>query len=242
LEALFPQYTVSELFEPCKAELADKLLRRNSAPIIHSLHPVPTAPVAPIIDAWPRTSPDVLDDLISRVTDATDEVSVFGLSRNFYAKDDMLPLFEAKAADIPVTFYVMEPRCESRRDRYRIEPVEAAMEDPARYTREILRPLFAASQRIKPNTANAGLRVFTYNFPVSFAIEKIDDACRVMLYGHGKRGTEGPIFVFTAGTPYWDYFASQIRWLERLAEDPREPWTSKGLVVQPLREADLAIR
>jgi hypothetical protein len=37
-----------------------------------------------------------------------------------------------------------------------------------------------------------------------------------MLYGHGKRGTEGPILVFDDNTPYWDYFAEQIKWLERL--------------------------
>jgi hypothetical protein len=114
------------------------------------------------------------------------------------------------------------------------------MEDPARYKREVLRPLLAASQRVVPAKAGAGLRVYTYNFPCSFAIEKIDRSCRVMLYGHGKRGTESPIFVFSDNTPYWDYFASQIRWLERLAECPREPWTSKGLVVRPLQERDLA--
>jgi hypothetical protein len=62
-----------------------------------------------------------------------------------------------------------------------------------------------------------------------------------MLYGHGKRGTEGPILVFDENTPYWNYFADQIQWLERLAKSPREPWTSKGLLVRPLQEADLVI-
>ncbi len=175
------------------------------------------------------------------MTGATEEISVFGLSRNFYGKDDILPLFEDQASKIPVTFYVMDPKCESRRDRYRLEPVEAAMEDPIRYTREILRPLFAASQRVQPVHSHAGLRIFTFNFPCSFAIEKIDRTCRVMLYGHGKRGTEGPMFVFHEGTPYWQYFNDQIRWLTRLATDPREPWTSKGLIVRPLQEADLAL-
>jgi hypothetical protein len=135
----------------------------------------------------------------------------------------------------------MDPSCDSRRDRYRIEPAEAAMEDPGRYKQEILRPLFAAARRVSPLTSPAGLRIFTYNFPCSFAIEKIDRSYWVMLYGHGKRGTEGPIFVFNDGTPYWDYFAGQIQWLERLAEDPREPWTSKGLIVRPLQETDLAM-
>jgi hypothetical protein len=83
------------------------------------------------------------------------------------------------------------------------------------------------------------MRIFTYNFPCSFAMEKVDRSCRVMLYGHGKRGTEGPILVFDEGTPYWEYFVGQLRWLGRLASDPREPWTSKGLVVRPLTESDL---
>ena len=94
------------------------------------------------------------------------------------------------------------------------------MEDPARYTREILRPLFDASQRITPATPEAGMRLYTFNFPCSFAIERIDRSCRVMLYGHGKRGTEGPMFVFTEGTPYWTYFIDQLRWLGRLAQPP----------------------
>jgi hypothetical protein len=42
-----------------------------------------------------------------------------------------------------------------------------------------------------------------------------------------------PSSVFEEGIPYWDYyFNSQLQWLERLATDPREPWTSKGLVVR----------
>jgi hypothetical protein len=242
LESMFPPHTVEELFQPCSSDTANNLRgHRTSA--------TPEVPAGPdplrgagVSRLWPRTGPEVLADLVSRVSGAREEVSMFGLTRNFYASDEMLPVFESKAREIPVTFYVMDPHCESRRDRYRIEPAEAAMENPARYQREILRPLFAAAQRVQrsaPATSSAGLRIFTYNFPCSFAIEKIDRSCRVMLYGHGKRGTEGPIFVFDDNTPYWDYFAGQIQWLERLAQGPREPWASKGLVVRPLQEADL---
>jgi hypothetical protein len=168
---------------------------------------------------------------------------MFGLTRNFYAWDNVLPLFEAKATAIPVTFFAMDPRCDSRHDRYRLEPLEAAMEDPNRYIREALRPLHAASERIAPAAAEgAGLRIFLYNFPCSFAIEQIDQACRVMLYGHGKRGTDSPIFVFEAGTPYHDYFRSQIEWLRLLATDPPQQWVDKGLVVRPIEPADLTFR
>lgn len=131
----------------------------------------------------------------------------------------------------------MEPNCDSRKDRYRLEPIDAAMEYPGRYRREILRPLFLASQRVTPAAApSAGLRVLTYNFPCSFAMERIDRTCRVMLYGHGKRGTDGPIIAFDEGTAYWDYFVSQLDWMKRLADQPREPWTSKGLVIRSLTD------
>ena len=240
LEAMFPQYNVKALFEPCPPGTITDLNNHNPKTLNSDRHGQPLND-AGLSNLWPRTNPDVLEDLITRVNNAHEEISVFGLSRNFYGKDDMLPLFEDKASQIPVTFYVMDPQCESRRDRYRLEPVEAAMEDPIRYTREILRPLFAASQRIQPATPTAGLRIFTFNFPCSFAIEKIDKSCRVMLYGHGKRGTEGPMFVFKSGTPYWQYFDDQIQWLKRLASNPREPWISKGVIVRPLGEADLAI-
>jgi hypothetical protein len=255
LEKMFPGWTVDQLFqanddgiefvpEPSKAQSGTSSRSRPAGP-----QPVPgrrgdslvvdQLKEARITDLWPRTNPAVLDDLLTRVNNAREEITVYGLTRNFYAKDDMLPLFEAKAVEMPVTFYVMDPYCESRRDRYRIEPVEAAMEDPARYVREILRPLFDASQRIVPVMPSAGMRIFTFNFPCSFAMEKIDRTCRVMLYGHGKRGTEGPMLVFEEGTPYWTYFADQLQWLKRLATNPREPWVSKGLVVRPLSEADL---
>ena len=172
---------------------------------------------------------------------SSSEITVFGLTRNFYARDEALPVFEEKATRIPVTFYVMDPQCDSRRDRYRLEPGDAAMEDPRRYTREILRPLYLASKRVEPDAQpGAGLQIYTYNFPCSFAMERVDQSCRVMLYGHGKRGTDGPMMVFTEGTPYWDYFIDQLDWLDRLATEPREPWTTKGIIVRPLTEADVA--
>lgn len=235
LEELFPQYSAAELFGPCPPDVSMVASRRT----VNTESDIAHLGEAGISNLWPRTTPDVLDDLVNRVGVAQEEITVFGLTRNFYAKDDMLPLFEERAADIPITFYVMDPCCSSRKDRYRLEPVEAAMEDPGRYAREILRPLFDASQRIEPNRPSAGMRIYTFNFPCSFAIERIDRSCRVMLYGHGKRGTEGPMLIFDEGTRYWAYFNDQLQWLERLATDPREPWVSKGLVVRALKEDDL---
>jgi hypothetical protein len=47
--------------------------------------------------------------------------------------------------------------------------------------------------------------------------------------------------VFNEGTPYWDYFASQLEWMKRLADAPREPWTTKGLLVRSLEAGDLSL-
>ena len=256
LEGMFPGWKVDHLFQLHDGGIEFVPEPPTPQKQTSTVRPVPpTVPADqsgasatlgpdPLVEAgisslWPRTNSDVLGDLVTRVSNACEEVTVFGLTRNFYAEDDMIPLLEAKASKIPITFYVMDPHCDSRRDRYRLEPVEAAMEDPVRYTREILRPLFDASQRVEPVTPSAGLRLFTFNFPCSFAVERIDQSCRVMLYGHGKRGTEGPMFVFDQGTVYWTYFADQLDWLKRLATNPREPWVSKGLIVRALQEADL---
>jgi hypothetical protein len=245
LEGMFPGWKVDQLFQVHDGGIEfvpEPSTPQTATPIIRPVPPTGSADQlkeARISRLWPRTNPAVLEDLVERVKNAREEITVFGLTRNFYTKDDILPLFELKASEIPVTFYVMDPHCDSRRDRYRLEPVEVAMEDPAHYTREILRPLFDASQRIVPTTPLAGIRIFTFNFPCSFAMEKIDRSCRVMLYGHGKRGTEGPMFVFDEDTPYWTYFTDQIQWLERLATNPREPWVSKGLVVRALDKASL---
>jgi hypothetical protein len=44
-------------------------------------------------DLWPRSSPETYADLVERVRTAQEEITVFGLARNFYAKDEILPLF-----------------------------------------------------------------------------------------------------------------------------------------------------
>lgn len=113
LEALFPEHTVKDLFQPCTAEYVSRSLPNAADEAARvPAEGDPVEPFAGLSNAWPRTNPDVLDDLVARVTRAQREISVFGLTRNFYAKDEMLPLFEERASQIPVTFYVMDPRCD----------------------------------------------------------------------------------------------------------------------------------
>lgn len=181
---------------------------------------------AGLADLFPRTGPDSKADLVARLQAATSRITMFGLTRNFYGSDELLPIFQTKARQVPIRIFIMDPHCESRVDRYRLEPAEAAMEDPSRYEREILRPLAEA-------TRDGDLEIYLYNFPCSFAMEQVDDSIRVMLYGHGKRGTEGPIMTWQEGTEYYDYFAGQLAWMQRLADaDPApEPWRAKGIRV-----------
>ncbi|MFB8241981.1 helix-turn-helix domain-containing protein [Kitasatospora purpeofusca] len=188
---------------------------------------------AGLADLFPLTNVESKADLITRMRGARERVVMFGLTRNFYGSDEILPILTAKSREVPVRIFIMDPHCDSRRDRYRLEPAEAAMEDPARYEREVLRPLAEAAAR-----AQGDLRIYLYNFPCSFAMEQVDDSIRVMLYGHGKRGTDGPIMTFDKGdgdgTPYWQYFDSQLAWAQRLAdaEETPEPWRSKGIAVR----------
>lgn len=185
---------------------------------------------AGIISVYPHTSHDSEQDLLTRIQAAHTRINMFGLTRNFYGRDDVLPLFEEKSKEVPIEIFVMDPHCSSRRDRYRIEPAEAAMEDPDRYVREILRPMYEVTKR------QPGFRVYLFNFPCSFALEEIDDVCRMMLYGHGKRGTQGPIATLSDETLAHTYLTDQMRWLERLAGAARtpEPWASKQVRVWPL--------
>lgn len=198
----------------------------------HSVPEISHLERAGMIDIYPQTNDDSMRDLFGRIASARHRVNVFGLTRNFYARDHVLPMIEAKARTVPVRMYLMDPTSASRRDRYRLEPGEAAMEDPERYLREVVRPLTEAEKNLAEFTRRgAGLEIWMYNFPCSFAIEEIDDEYRVMFYGHGKRGTDGPIMVFGESTPCTEYFASQMRWIERLASEPWEPWKSKDLRV-----------
>ncbi|MED7952793.1 hypothetical protein [Streptomyces sp. BE303] len=184
-------------------------------------------------DLFPITNADSKADLIQRIREARLRITMFGLTRNFYGSEELLNLFVSKSHEVPIRVFIMDPFCASRKDRYRLEPAEAAMEDPARYMREVLTPLTEAARR------GGDFKIYLFNFPCSFAMEMIDDTMRVMIYGHGKRGTDGPILVFGKGdtatgpTPYWQYFESQLAWIQRLAdaEEAPEPWRSKGIRV-----------
>lgn len=85
-----------------------------------------------------KTTPESERDLVARLRAAKTRVNVFGLTRNFFVRDEIRPILVAKAHEIPVVLYLMDPMCDSRRDRYRLEPLEAALQDPERMKAEVL--------------------------------------------------------------------------------------------------------
>lgn len=198
---------------------------------------------APVERLFLRTASDSQEDLLSRLQGCKMKFRTFGLTRNFYAIPKVRALIQSLSKRVPVTLFLMDPDCDSRRDRYRIEPIEAALEDPGRFRKQVLKPYaeLVRDAQSRKGRSKKGLQMFFYNFPCSFAIEEIDESCRVMLYGHGKRGTEGPILVLRAGNPYYEYFVDQLDWFEQMAlKGVTEPWKSNGIEFRsfdPARDA-----
>jgi hypothetical protein len=176
-------------------------------------------------------------DLQYRVKSAKDKIIVFGLTRNYYTTYKMRNLLEEKSRDVPIRLYLMDPSSKSRKDRYRIEPYETTKEDSSRLEKEIagsFQELLSRTDRSPAGSKLPGLSIYYYNFPCSYAIELIDDVCRIMLYGHGKRRTDSPIFIFGKDSPHYDYFASQIEWIERIASGKiSSEWYDKKIKIEP---------
>jgi hypothetical protein len=176
-------------------------------------------------------------DLINRVKSANDKIIVFGLTRNYYTTYKMRNLLEEKSRDVPIRLYLMDPSSKSRKDRYRIEPFETSKEDSAQLEKEIggaFRELLSRTDRSPAGSKLPGLSIYYYNFPCSYAIELIDDVCRVKLYGHGKGRTESPILFYSNDSPDYDYFASQIEWMEQIASGKiSSEWYDKKIKIAP---------
>ncbi len=150
------------------------------------------------------------NDLVDRLNAAQSEFVAFGLTRNFYA-DKISELLIEKAKNINIQLFLMHPDCASRVDRYRIEPIEAAFEDPSRFKTRVIDKFKRLLSTFNKENHNGKIEIYFYDFPCSFAIEKIDNYIRVMLYGHGVRGTDGPIFVFTANTDQTRHKSSNLK-------------------------------
>jgi hypothetical protein len=96
LEKMFPGWTVDQLFqanddgiefvpEPSKAQPVTSSRSRSAAaqPVLGRLSDSLVADQlkeAKITNLWPRTNPAVLDDLLTRVNNARQEIEVYGLT------------------------------------------------------------------------------------------------------------------------------------------------------------------
>ena len=168
----------------------------------------------PISKIFNKTGNESEEDLINRLKSAENEFIAFGLTRNFYA-DKISDLLIECAKKINIKIFLMNPDCSSRIDRYRIEPIEASFTEPSRFKSRIINKYKRLIKEFD-KTASGSLEVYFYDFPCSFALEKIDSSIRVMLYGHGVRGTDSPIFIFDKNDKYFDYFNSQLEWLIKM--------------------------
>lgn len=167
-----------------------------------------------LANIFPFTNEDAKKNLIKLIDNAKKEIILFGLTRNFYATEPMLKILNKKSQELKVRIYLMDPESLARKFRYDLEPIEAAMEDPGRFKKKVVSPLKKLKQTVdKIADPEKGLIIKIFDFYPSFAMEFIDNYCRVMLYGHMKRGTESPIFVFKSGNKYYQYFRDQINWM-----------------------------
>ena len=167
-----------------------------------------------LANIFPFTNEDAGKNLIELINNAKNEIILFGLTRNFYATEQMLKLLNKKSQELKIRMYLMNPESPARKFRYDLEPMEAAMEDPDRFKKKVVFQLKELKQTVdKIADPENGLIIKFFDFYPSFAMEFIDNYCRVMLYGHMKRGTESPIFVFKSDNKYYQYFRDQINWM-----------------------------
>ncbi len=155
--------------------------------------------------------------LLSALSNAKEEIFVFGLTRNFYSDDKIQKILIEKCNSIPIKIFMMDPDGKSKKDRYRLEPSRAAYRNADVYKDKVEKTFLRLIETCKETSIGSrdpGICFHYYDFPCSFAMEKIDHEIRVFLYGYGKRGTDSPTFVFKKGHSCYEYFSSQVDWIK----------------------------
>jgi hypothetical protein len=145
--------------------------------------------------------------LYELVENATTKITLFGLTRNFYAESIMQRILIEKSKKIPIRVYFLNPFSKFWKERYELEPKTAKFHDKNKFI--LVLNKFQHMEDITKNY-NGGIKVCIYEFQPSFAIEEIDYTMRVMLYGYLKRGTESPIFIINTKDYIYNYFKDQL--------------------------------
>lgn len=178
--------------------------------------------------------------LIASLESAKKEIFVFGLTRNFYADDRLQKILQNKCKVIPINIFMINPDCASKKDRYRLEPSRAAYKNADYYKERIEKTfikLLEKCEATKPGSKDPGIGIYYYNFPCSFAMEKIDDEIRIFLYGYGKRGTDSPTFVFGDKHRCYNFFLEQIHWIiEQVSKKEKTQWDDSNFEFISLRD------
>lgn len=172
--------------------------------------------------------------LLSALANAKEEIFVFGLTRHFYSEDKIQNILIEKSESIPINIIMMDPDGKSKKERYRLEPSRAAYRNSSVYKEKVEKTflkLMQNSKKIKIGSKDPGICFCYYDFPCSFAMEKIDNQIRVFLYGYGKRGTDSPTFIFDKGHSCYEYFNSQIDWMKEHGKGNGMPqWDDSGII------------
>ncbi|MCG7550819.1 hypothetical protein [Pseudoalteromonas sp. Of7M-16] len=172
--------------------------------------------------------------LLSSLSNAKEEIFVFGLTRNFYSDDKIQKILVEKCKAVPVKIFMMDPDGKSKKERYRLEPSRAAYRNSDVYKEKVEKTFLQLIYDCKETSIGSkdpGICFNYYDFPCSFAMEKIDREIRVFLYGYGKRGTDSPTFVFREGHTCYEYFSSQIDWIkEHGAGNGMPQWHDSDIV------------
>lgn len=171
---------------------------------------------------------------------ASRRIRIFGLTRNFYTNDKMRSTILERANEIPIDFYIMNPMCVSRIDRYRVEPPKAAFDNITKYIHIVEAKyidMLAEARRSKSRKPGAGIRVFYYNFPCQLSAEQFDDTIRYSIYGIREQGDASPIWVssdINAGD--YKFIDRQLNFLEAVALGGVAPDAVTGLRVVPIED------
>jgi hypothetical protein len=181
--------------------------------------------------------------LLDSLENAKEEIFVFGLTRNFYSDDKIQKILIKKSKEIPIKIIMMDPDGKSKKERYRLEPSRAAYRNSNVYKEKVEKvflKLIRQSKKITISSRDPGICFCYYDFPCSFAMEKIDNQIRVFLYGYGKRGTDSPTFVFHKGHPSYEYFNSQIDWMKEIGRGEGMPqWDDSNITFTDIANKSL---
>lgn len=175
-----------------------------------------------------KTNDEYESFFLNELSNAREEVILFGLGRQFYRRSPVQSLLRKKALEIPIHIFMMNPYSEARRIRYASEPIisdyseGANLHEPENFIEGVLLPLTNLKREVdsllSEEQHSRGLNIKLHEFSLTFAFEKIDEKVIVMHYGYGKRGSDSPVFVFDRNCQSYSYFEETADWIKSMSQ------------------------